>query len=117
MKTQITLLTILLFFGLSSCTFVRVTNLSDVTARVLVRVPDSGRGSTRNIHTEGAMEVFSANGGRYSVRLLPQERYKEFLESMRKEISRRLFEERQALSADDVARLIKNLNQIDKHLG
>ena len=99
---------------LSGCSFVNIQNMSDAEITVSVKVPDSGSSSTRNIQAGDIVDVFSANGGRYSISLLPGQRYQELLENLRQLISQRLFEDGATLSADEVARLIEKLNQVDQ---
>jgi hypothetical protein len=99
---------------LSGCSFVRIQNVSSGQITVSVSVPDLGAASTRNIPSGGIVDVFSSNGGRYIVTMLPSERYRQTLENLREIITSKLFKERETLSAEEVARLVENLNQIDR---
>jgi outer membrane lipopolysaccharide assembly protein LptE/RlpB len=99
---------------LSGCSFVRIQNVSDASITVSVNVPDSGSSYTRTIRSGNIVDVFSATGGRYTVSMIPSERYRETLATLQQQISTRLFEERQTLTADQVAQLVQNLNSIDK---
>ena len=99
---------------LSGCSFVRIQNVSDAPITVSVNVPDSGKSYTRNIRAGDIVDVFSANGGRYTVTMIPGERYRESLGNLQQLISTRLFEERATLTAEEVTRLVQNLNEIDK---
>lgn len=114
-KKTITLLMIsMAVIILSGCSFVRIQNVSDTPITVSVKVPDSGNSYTRIIRPGNLVDVFSGNGGRYSVTIIPSERYRDSLESMQRMVSTRLFEERATLSADEVTRLVQNLNEIDQ---
>jgi hypothetical protein len=103
-------------FLLSGCSFVRVQNVSDTNVRVLVNVPDSNAGISRNVRPGSVVDAFSSHGGRYSVTILPNERYREFLLDLRTEIGRRLFEERAELTGDEVGRLVARLNEVNVFL-
>ena len=113
-KTFILIALLISIVFLSGCSFIRIQNLADAPITVSVNVPDSGTSSTRYIQSGSIVDVFSANGGRYSITMLPGERYKATLENLRNIISKRLFEERETLSAEEVARLVENLHQIDQ---
>lgn len=108
----------LLLFGLifSGCSFIRIQNVSDAKVRVLVSVPDHRGGYTRTISSGNIVDVFSGHGGRYTVTLLPDADFIRFAETLRTEISQRLFKERASLSADEVATLVQRLDEIDKLL-
>ena len=108
------IIVLLALFITSGCSFVRIQNVSDATITVSVKVPDSGKSYTRNISPGSIVDVFSANGGRYSVSLIPSERYKETLNSLQEMISARLFKERATLTAEQVTTLTHNLNGIDQ---
>jgi hypothetical protein len=101
---------------LSGCSFVRIQNVSDVQVRVLVRVPDSRKGYTRQIPPGYVVDVFTSQGGRYTINTLPNERYREFLLNLQTEVSRRLFDERHTLSGADVTRLVARLNEANAEL-
>ena len=114
-KKSLILLAIILSIGiLSGCSFVRIQNVSENTVTDLVNTPDSGKAYTRTIRGGQIVDVFSANGGRYTVTMIPTERYKDTLYTLQQQISNRLFEERATLTADQVATLVKNLNTIDQ---
>jgi hypothetical protein len=108
----IALLSSILF--LSGCSFVRIQNVSASSVTVSVNVPDSGAASTRNIQSGGIVDVFSTHGGSYTVSIIPNERYRETLEHLQDQITKKLFEERATLSAEEVKQLAENLNNIDK---
>ena len=117
MKRRLILLaTMSLALLLASCSFVRIQNVSDANATVLVRVPDSSQGYTRTVRPGAIIDVFSGHGGRYTITMLPDEQYRQLLEDLRTEVSRRLFEEGASLSADDVSRLVERLNDADNEL-
>lgn len=99
---------------LSSCSFVRVQNVSESTITVSVYVPDAHRPYTKTIRSGDIAEFFSGHGGRYTVTTIASERYKATLESLREQITKRLFEERATLTAKDVSILTTNLNHLDK---
>ncbi len=107
---------LLVVLALSGCSFIRIQNISDARLRVLVRVPDNRKGYTRSIQPGQIVDVFSGQGGRYSVTTLPDEQYRQLLIELRAEVSRRLFVDRQNLSADDVALLTSRLNDADSEL-
>jgi hypothetical protein len=113
-RKPIVFIVILLGLLLSSCIFVRIQNVSDTSITVLVTVPDSGSGYTRNIRAGAIVDVFSAHGGPYTVTMLPSERYKASLKDLQAIISKRLFEERNTLTSEEVKRLTENLREIDK---
>lgn len=113
-KTLTLIASLIAVIILSGCSFVQIMNVSDAPITVSVNVPDSGKSSTRNIGPGMVVEVFSANGGRYSVTVIPGERYRESLNNLQQTISRRLFEERATLTAAEVTRLVQNLNEIDQ---
>lgn len=116
-KSTFTLAIVLIVaFILSGCSFVRIQNISELSITVSVSVPDSGSTYTRNIGAGNIVDVFSANGGRYSVSMIPSESYRSMLETIQQEISIRLFEERDTLSADQVAQLVQNLNYVDQSI-
>ena len=92
----------------------RIQNVSESQITVSVKVPDSGKSYTRNIGAGNLVDVFSANGGRYSVTMIPSESYRETLTNLRQLISTRLFQEGATLSAEEVAQLVQNLNEIDQ---
>ncbi len=97
---------------LSGCTFIRIQNVSDVSVRVAVLVPDSGAASTRSVSSGGLVDVFSSHGGRYTVTVVPSEQYRETLLTLQQQISDRLFVERATLTAAEVGQLVQNLNHI-----
>lgn len=101
---------------LAGCSFVAVQNVSEATAVVRVIVPDNGYGYTRKVRSGDMVEVFTGHGGRYTVTVLPDEDYRNLLTGLRAEISRRLFRERDALSADDVRNLVQRLRDVDEAL-
>ncbi len=103
---------ILLSLIMSGCSFVRIQNVSNIDARVLVRVPDNSRGYTRFIRSGNIVDVFSGHGGRYTITLLPNEQYLELLNGVKQHISQRLFNERATLTGNEVARLVERLNEI-----
>lgn len=117
MLNKKTFLLIALFFSviiLSGCSFVRVQNVSESEITVSVNVPDSGKSYTRNIEAGNIVDVFSANGGRYSVTMLPSERYRESLMNLQQLISARLFQDGATLTSAEVAQLVENMNSIDQ---
>ena len=107
---------ILCALALSSCSEVYVTNLTELNVRVSVNTPDSGSPSTRLVRPVEIESVFSSNGGRYSVTVLPDENYRELLEGLQRDISRKLFDEGATLSAADVSQLTQRMNEIDQAL-
>jgi hypothetical protein len=115
---KIIFLLVIFFLGLilSGCSFVRVQNLSDVNVRVSVTVPDTGTASTRLVRSGQIVDVFSTHGGRYTVTTLPDEQYREFLEEIRNAVTQRLYDERDTLTAEDVATLVQRLEDVDQAL-
>jgi hypothetical protein len=111
-------LILLIFMGLFivGCSFVEVVNTSELSARVNVAVPDSGGGTTEYIKPGGTMDVFSTTGGRYTVQVLPDEKYRQLLLDLQNEITKKLFDERDTLTGNDVTRLVNQLNDIDDQL-
>lgn len=107
---------LMLVFLLSSCSFVRIQNVAADTATVSVRVPDSGKAYVRTIPSGGIVDVFSSHGGRYTITTIASEQYVDLLENLRSQIETKLFTERQTLIAEDVARLVENLNHVDSLL-
>jgi hypothetical protein len=115
-RTRALLLTIPMVLLLSSCVTIDILNLSELRARVMILTPDSASGTTRVIKPGDSTSTFSNHGGRYTITLLPDLEYKKLLEELQAEISRRLFEERDSLSAEDVALLVNRLNDVDSNL-
>jgi hypothetical protein len=105
---------LLLTLFLSSCSFVRIQNVSDALITVSVRVPDNGKAYVRHIRAGQIVDVFSSHGGGYTITMMAGEQYVSSLNNLRAIIERRLFEERQTLTAEEIARLVENLNQIEK---
>lgn len=101
---------------LSGCVNVDVINVSEINARVLIGLPDAPGGYTRYIRAGQSTSTFSNHGGVVTIRTLPDEEYRRLLDNLRTEISRRLFEERESLSAEDVARLVRQLEDIDSQV-
>ncbi len=99
---------------LAGCTFVQVQNISDLNATVAIRVPDSPGAYTRQVGPGNSVEVFSNYGGQYSITVVPSERYRQTLLSLRDQITQKLFEERATLTAAEVAQLIENLGRINQ---
>jgi hypothetical protein len=114
MNSRFLLIFILFVVFLTSCTFVRIQNVTEAPITVLIVVPDSGGGYTKRIPAGGISETFSAHGGRYTVTMVPGEQYEAILKNLRDVITKRLFEERQTLTSEEVSNLVKNLNQIEK---
>lgn len=110
-KFSIILLFSLIFTG---CTFVRIQNVTEIRARVVVVVPDSANSSTRLVKPGGIVDVFSTHGGRYRVSIIPDAEYVQFMENLRTEISNRLFNQGATLTANEVANLTGRLNEIDE---
>lgn len=102
--------------ALSGCTFIRVQNIADSGLRVRVQTPDGDQASTRYIEGGGIVEVFTAEGGAFTVSTLPDEQYREILEKLQSDISNRLFEEQGTLTASEVSQLVQNMQQIEKLL-
>jgi hypothetical protein len=115
-RRQLGLLAITLLLFMSGCVTVDVINVSELNARVLIRLPDAPGGYTRLIHPGESTSTFSNHGGGVTIQTLPDEQYRQLLESLRGEITRRLFEERAALSAADIARLVRNLEDIESQI-
>jgi hypothetical protein len=101
---------------LIGCSFVEVVNTSELSARVSVTVPDAGGSTTEYIKPGGTMDVFSSTGGRYTVQVLPDEKYRQLLLDLQNEISNKLFTEGKTLTGNDVTRLVNQLNDIDDQL-
>jgi len=102
---------------LSGCSEVYVTNLSELNVRVSVVTPDTGKPSTRLIRPAGTTSIFSSNGGRYRVTILPDEEYRKLLDELKQEISRKLFHEGATLTSAEVKQLTQRLNDIDQIIG
>ena len=99
---------------LSGCSFVRIQNVSAASVTVAVTVPDSGKAYTREVASGGIVDVFSGEGGRYTITVIPSESYRSILERLQQQITTRLFEERETLTVDEVRQLVENLNHIDR---
>ena len=115
-KKQLIFIWFLLVLLISGCSFVRIQNVSDVRVYMSVRVPDSGKSYTRIIRPGQVVDVFSSHGGRYTVTVVPNERYETFLLDLQNQITKRLFEERATLTGEEVARLTQRLNEADQLL-
>jgi len=98
---------------LSGCSEIYITNLSDFNVRVSVNTPDAGSPSIRNLRPAATVSVFSSNGGRYVVTILPDENFRKFLDELKQEISQKLMKEGAALTVEEVQRLTQRLNDID----
>lgn len=101
---------------LVGCVNFDVHNISELNARVLIRTPDSSKGYTKFIRPMGVGSSFSNYGGSYTITVLPDEAYRELLLEMRENISARLFGEGANLAAEDVARLVQNMKDIQVQL-
>jgi hypothetical protein len=101
---------------LSGCSFVNVQNVSDSNVTVQIQVPDSGVTYTRQIRSFEIAEVFSSQGGPYAVAMLPDEEYRQLLVSLQQEISQRLFNEGDVLTAPEIAQLVEKMSSIDQLL-
>jgi hypothetical protein len=95
---------------------VNVVNATDVNARVRITLPDTPNGYTRLVRAGESTSTFSQYGGTVTITVIPDEEYRQLLVDLRNEISRRLFQERQALSASDVSNLSSRLNEVDQLL-
>lgn len=115
MIKKITLLTLCSIL-LTGCSTLTVQNISEAGARVSVRVPDSSKNFVNFIPAGNIHQYYSEYGGSYSVTILPDERYRELLNNLNDEISRRLFEERSTLTASDVSALVQRLNEVNTAL-
>ena len=102
-----------LLMFLTGCVTVEVFNLSELNARVLIRLPDTPGGYTRHIRPGSSTSTFSNHGGAVTIQTLPDEQFRQLLGDLRTEINRKLFEEGESLSAEDVARLVSRLEEID----
>jgi hypothetical protein len=100
---------------LTACVDFNILNQAEVRARVLIQTPDGGR-YTKAVEPFGSANSFSEHGGSYTISILPDEQYQQLLRTLREEISKRLFEDRNSLSAEDVSRLVNNLNQIQAEI-
>lgn len=104
-------LTFILF--LAGCVTVDVINLSELNARVLISLPDAPGGYTRAIRAGDSTSTFSNYGGRVTITTLPDQDYRSLLESLREQISTRLFQEGSTLTAEEVGILVQRLQDID----
>jgi len=111
-RSHIIVFIILLSLFLSSCTFIRIQNVSAGEATVTVKTPDSGKAYTRTVSSGGIVDVFSSHGGRYIITTIPSEQYKEILFQLEKQITERLFNEAATLSVEEVRQLTENLNHV-----
>jgi hypothetical protein len=103
-------------FFLSGCSFVNIQNVSDINATVQVRVPDNATAYTRQISSFQIAEIFSSQGGPYTVTMLPDEQYRQLLSRLQADISQKLFSEGANLTSQQVAQLVENLNSLDRIL-
>jgi hypothetical protein len=116
-RSRLIVFTILLLASfLSSCSFIRIQNVATGDATVSVNVPDSGKAYVRNVPSGAIVDVFSSHSGGYSVTMIASEQYIDLLEGLRSDIETKLFTEGQTLTAEEVARLVDHLNQIDQLL-
>ncbi len=109
-------ITLIISLFLSNCSFVRIQNVSAGTATVSVKVPDSGKAYVRNVPSGGIVDVFSSHGGGYTITMIAGEKYLALLHRLRSQIETKLFAESQTLTAEEVALLVENLNNIDRLL-
>ena len=70
-RQMLRLLPIILLLFLTSCVTVDVINLSELNARVLIRLPDAPGGYTRLIRPSDSTSTFSNHGGRVTIQTLP----------------------------------------------
>ena len=115
-KRQLILVALIVLLGASGCVTFDVINLAETNARVLLQIPDQQNGVTRSIPPAGSTSTFSTHGGSFSVRTLPDEQYRQLLNDLEAEISRRLWDERETLTAEDVARLVRRLEDVNSQL-
>jgi len=99
---------------ITACVNVEVINLAETSARVRITLPDTPSGYTRFIRAGESTSTFSEYGGTVTVTVLPDEEYRELVMGLRNEISRRLFEDRETLTATQVSQLTERLNEVDK---
>ena len=100
---------------LTSCVNFVVNNYTESRVRVRIQTPDGGS-YTKMINDGGAVESFSEHGGSYTITILPDERYKEMLHSLREEVSHRIFTQGANVFAQDVKRLSETLEAINEQL-
>lgn len=100
---------------LSACVDFNISNISEINARVLIQTPDGGN-YTKVVESAGYASSFSGHGGNYTISVVPDEQYLQLLRQLREQITQRLFEERGTLSAEDVARLVQNLQDVEKQI-
>lgn len=103
------------FLLLTACVDFNISNLSELNARVLIQTPDGGN-YTKSVESSGYASSFSGHGGNYTISVVPDEQYLQLLRDLRQQITQRLFEEKGVLSAEDVARLVQNLQDIEKQI-
>lgn len=103
------------FLLLTACVDFNISNYSEINARVLIQTPDGGN-YTKVVKSGGYASSFSGHGGSYTLSVIPDEEYLSLLRQLREQISQRLFEEGSVLSAEDVARLVQNLQDIEVQL-
>ena len=100
---------------LSACVDFNISNVSEINARVLIQTPDGGNHS-KVVESGGYASSFSGHGGNYTISVVPDEQYLQLLRQLREQITQRLFEERGTLSAENVARLVQNLQDIETQI-
>lgn len=105
----------LVLFILAACVDINVTNLADSSVRVRIQTPDGGN-YIRRLEAVDVITSFSDHGGSFHIATLPDEAYLTLLNNLREEISRRLFTERQSLSAADVQKLTTSLQELDNDI-
>lgn len=101
---------------MTACVTVEVANISETRARVRITLPDTPSGYTRLVRAGQSTSTFSEYGGTVTVTVLPDEQYRQLLQDLRTEITRRLFEDRQTLSASDVSTLVNRLNDVEESM-
>jgi hypothetical protein len=101
---------------LAGCSGVEVLNTTESSVTVQVTVPDRSGSVTRSISAGEMSLFFSEHGGSYTVGTIPDQRFLETLQSLRSEISGRLFLQGGNLSAGEVEQLQIRLIDIDRIL-
>lgn len=76
--------------ALSACTYVEVANTANETALVKVNMPD-GSAPVRFIDAGSSTSFMTAQGGRYTLAVLPNQQYVEMLNGLKAMIAFQLF--------------------------
>ena len=116
MRLKAFILGLIALFVLTGCTFIEVHNISDIAVTVQVRPPDADRPSTRIIEPGNTGTFFTSYGGAFTVTTLPSEAYRQLLLGIREQLGTRLFLEGATLTAEELAEIVQQIEEISNRL-